>query len=47
MIYERAEAEPSEKYGKKPEERTLEELLECALINVDKPRGPTSHEVVS
>ena len=47
MIYERAEAEPSEKFGKKPEERTLEELLECSLINVDKPRGPTSHEVVS
>lgn len=47
MIYERAEAELSEKFGKRPAERTMEELLSCGIINLDKPRGPTSHEVVS
>ncbi|MBU7001758.1 MAG: RNA-guided pseudouridylation complex pseudouridine synthase subunit Cbf5 [Theionarchaea archaeon] len=47
MIFERTEAETSEKYGKRPEERSVEELLFSAVINLDKPRGPTSHEVVS
>ena len=47
MIFERADAEPSEKFGKRPEERSAEELLSCAIINLDKPKGPTSHEVVS
>ncbi|MFQ6087444.1 MAG: RNA-guided pseudouridylation complex pseudouridine synthase subunit Cbf5 [Candidatus Methanofastidiosia archaeon] len=37
----------SEKYGKPPSERTIEELLNCGIINLDKPKGPTSHEVVS
>jgi H/ACA ribonucleoprotein complex subunit 4 len=31
--------------GKKPEERTVEELLNLGFINVDKPSGPTSHQV--
>ncbi|MGD2247967.1 MAG: RNA-guided pseudouridylation complex pseudouridine synthase subunit Cbf5 [Candidatus Methanofastidiosia archaeon] len=47
MIFERTEAETSGKFGKKPEERTIEELFSSAVINLDKPRGPTSHEVVS
>lgn len=47
MILERTEAEPSGKFGKRPEERSPEELLSCAVINLDKPKGPTSHEVVS
>ncbi len=34
-------------YGKKPEERTVEELLSSGMINLDKPNGPTSHQVVS
>jgi H/ACA ribonucleoprotein complex subunit 4 len=47
VIFERTEAETSGKFGKKPDERTVEELLSSAVINLDKPRGPTSHEVVS
>jgi len=27
--------------------RTTEQLLQCSIINLDKPAGPTSHEVVS
>ncbi len=35
------------KYGKTPEERTVEELIEKGLIVLDKPSGPTAHEVVA
>ncbi|MFO7797040.1 MAG: RNA-guided pseudouridylation complex pseudouridine synthase subunit Cbf5 [Promethearchaeati archaeon] len=34
-------------YGKNPEERSIKELLEYGVINLDKVSGPTSHEVVS
>jgi H/ACA ribonucleoprotein complex subunit 4 len=34
-------------YGKDPYKRTIQELLETGVINLDKPPGPTSHEVVS
>ncbi|MEK6901853.1 MAG: RNA-guided pseudouridylation complex pseudouridine synthase subunit Cbf5 [Nanoarchaeota archaeon] len=32
-------------FGKPPEQRTVEELLQCSIINIDKPKGPTSHQV--
>ncbi len=32
-------------FGKSPEERTPEELIKCGMINLDKPKGPTSHQV--
>ncbi|HYD02882.1 MAG TPA: RNA-guided pseudouridylation complex pseudouridine synthase subunit Cbf5 [Alphaproteobacteria bacterium] len=35
----------SDKYGKKPENRTTKEMLEFGMINVDKPAGPTSHQI--
>ena len=34
-------------HGKDPYKRTIEELLDTGVINLDKPPGPTSHEVVS
>jgi H/ACA ribonucleoprotein complex subunit 4 len=34
-------------YGKKPDERTIKDLLECSLIVLNKPNGPTSHQVDS
>ena len=34
-------------YGCKPERRSIESLLQYGVINLDKPSGPTSHEVVS
>lgn len=33
------------RYGKKPEERSLEELIRAGVVVVDKPQGPTSHQV--
>lgn len=35
------------KWGKKPSERSLDEHLRYGIALVDKPRGPTSHEVSS
>lgn len=34
-------------YGKDPYSRTIAELLDQGVINLDKPAGPTSHEVVA
>ncbi|MCD1293486.1 RNA-guided pseudouridylation complex pseudouridine synthase subunit Cbf5 [Methanocella sp. CWC-04] len=34
-------------YGKDPYSRTVKELLEKGVINLDKPPGPTSHEVAA
>jgi H/ACA ribonucleoprotein complex subunit 4 len=34
-------------YGTIPESRTLDQLLQFGVINLDKPSGPTSHEVVA
>jgi len=40
--------EPSDnKHGWVPSERPVEVMLEYGLIPLDKPRGPTSHEVVA
>jgi H/ACA ribonucleoprotein complex subunit 4 len=36
-----------DKYGCEPEKRDTETLLEYGVLNLDKPSGPTSHEVVS
>ncbi len=33
------------KFGKRPEERTADEMIKYGVINVDKPQGPTSHQV--
>ena len=35
------------KWGKIPQQRSIEELLNYGIINIDKPAKPTSHEVVS
>jgi len=34
-------------YGKAPAKRTVRELLNNGFINLDKPAGPTSHQVVA
>ncbi|TLX98221.1 MAG: RNA-guided pseudouridylation complex pseudouridine synthase subunit Cbf5 [Thaumarchaeota archaeon] len=34
-------------FGSQPDSRSLSELLEYGIIPLDKPRGPTSHEVVA
>lgn len=39
------EYESSGKFGKRPEERSIEEMLNYSIINIDKPAGITSHQV--
>lgn len=34
-------------YGELPTQRRVEELLDLGVVNLDKPPGPTSHEVVA
>lgn len=41
----RQEAKTTGKYGTKPEERPVKQLLQYGIINLDKPAGPTSHQV--
>ena len=45
IVRARASTDPS--YGKEPSSRSIEEHLRYGVINLDKPRGPTAHEVVS
>lgn len=41
----RKEAETDEKYGCSPENRKTEEIVDYGIVNIDKPKGPTSHQV--
>ncbi|MFH1210957.1 MAG: RNA-guided pseudouridylation complex pseudouridine synthase subunit Cbf5 [archaeon] len=41
----RNEAPTSDEYGKRPELRTVEELINYGIINLNKHSGPTSHQV--
>jgi len=43
----KAEDVTDPKYGLKPDERPAEEYLRYGVINLDKPAGPTSHEVAA
>ncbi len=39
------ESDSNNKYGKSPETRTVDELLKSSIINLNKPAGPSSHQV--
>jgi len=43
----RSEAETDPEYGYKPEERPFPDMLRFGIINLDKPPGPSSHEVAA
>ncbi len=43
----RAEDTTDSSYGCSPEERPITEYIEKGVINLDKPSGPTSHEIDS
>jgi H/ACA ribonucleoprotein complex subunit 4 len=43
----KASASTNSHYGKAPADRTVRELLRNGFINLDKPAGPTSHQVVA
>jgi len=41
----KSEEETDEKFGKRPEDRTVEELIKYSVAIVDKHPGPTSHQI--
>ena len=41
------EADTSPDYGTLPYKRSIEDHIAYGVINLDKPPGPTSHEVVA
>ena len=44
-LLQKAYGETDPQYGCQPEERPIEEHLSKGIINLDKPSGPTSHEI--
>lgn len=45
QLFVKRESETDAKYGKNPRERTVSELLDCGVVCLNKPQGPTSHQV--
>lgn len=43
----RARASTDPRHGQRPRDRSLEEHLRLGVVNLDKPAGPTSHQVVA
>ena len=41
----RKETETDSKFGCSPEHRKTEEIINYGIVNIDKPKGPTSHQV--
>jgi len=41
----RREVETNKEHGKLPMARGIDELLKSSVINLNKPAGPTSHQV--
>ena len=44
-ILTRKESGTDYKYGCKPEDRKTDEIIDYGIVNIDKPKGPTSHQV--
>lgn len=42
-ILVKKEAQPT--FGVNPEDRPVEQLINYGIVNIDKPSGPTSHQV--
>lgn len=43
----KAEEETDPRFGHRPEERPVQEHVRFGVINLDKPAGPSSHEVTA
>jgi len=46
-IFVKAEDTTDPSFGCKPQERRAEDLLKYGVVNLDKPAGPSSHEVAA
>jgi len=45
IVLERRKSKTSVSYGKSPDCRSVQELIDYGIININKPKGPTSHQV--
>jgi H/ACA ribonucleoprotein complex subunit 4 len=43
----KAEEETDPRYGHYPTERPIEDHIRFGIVNLDKPAGPSSHEVTA
>jgi H/ACA ribonucleoprotein complex subunit 4 len=43
----KAEEETNPGFGHRPEERPIQDYMKFGIINLDKPAGPSSHEVTA
>jgi len=43
----KAEEDTDPRYGHKPAERPIQEYVRFGVLNLDKPAGPSSHEVTA
>lgn len=43
----KAEEETDLRFGHKPDQRPIREYVKFGVINLDKPAGPSSHEVTA
>ena len=43
----KAEEDTDLRFGHKPEERPIQDYIRFGAINLDKPAGPSSHEVTA
>jgi H/ACA ribonucleoprotein complex subunit 4 len=46
-ITAKAEEETSFRFGHEPDKRPIKEYIRFGVINLDKPPGPSSHEVTA
>ena len=44
-LFTRKRSKTNSRFGSDPDKRSVEELREYGIININKPRGPTSHQV--
>jgi H/ACA ribonucleoprotein complex subunit 4 len=43
----KTEEQTDPRFGYRPEERPIKEYIRFGIINLDKPAGPSSHEVTA
>lgn len=46
-IVVKAEEETNPRFGYRPDERPIKDHIRFGVINLDKPSGPSSHEVTA
>ena len=44
-IIVKVEAKTDNRYGSRPEERNIKDMIDYGIVVIQKPAGPTSHQV--